>query len=275
MSWEPIPDYLPNVTVILPIADISTPSSNPALDKLYEDTSRIHNLTVGCGSYREYYGQLKAALKRLGYEAYLKPHNLTIDDVYPDIVRELMAVAPGRQKPALPQTGPRPLSADFLKSSAEPYFTLLEDSICEATPRLIQPRDAWLNLSSATYQTPVMDFIVSDALRSVEAAHSDHAVVWFVSLSYQAVASALGLQLDIKLFPDAPKRRQNVVNLEVVEDGFSKYITLSASITRRLDGSEVSVWLATALLSLCGQVAANQWNNGISHTALQHICACK
>ena len=248
VSWEPIPDYLPNVTVILPVADRTTPISNPALDKLYEDTSRIHNLTVGCGSYREYYDQLKAALTRLGYEAYLKPLNITIDDVFPPIARELIDVAPGRQKPALPQTGPRPLGAEFLESSLEPHFTLLENSICEVTPRLIQPRDAWLNLSSDTYQTPVVDFAVGDALRSVEAAHSDHAVVWFVSLSYQAVASALGLQLEIKLFPDAPKRRQNVVNTEVVEDGFSKYITLRPSITRRLDGSEVSVLVGDSIV---------------------------
>ena len=86
-----------------------------------------------------------------------------------------------------------------------------------------------------------MDFIVSDALRSVEAARSDHGTVWFVSLSYHVVTAAAPLGLNIKLFPDAPKRRQNVVNLEVVEDGFSKYITLSPTIIRRLNGSEVSV----------------------------------
>ena len=120
MSWEPIPDYLPNVTVILPVAAIATPSSNPALDKLWKETSSIHNLTVGCGSYREYFGQLKAALTHLGVEANLKQFNITIDEVYPDIVRELLAVAQGRQKPELPQTGPRPLDAELLESIADP-----------------------------------------------------------------------------------------------------------------------------------------------------------
>ena len=279
VSWEPIPDFLPNVTVILPVAARTTPSSNPALDKLWKDTSSIQNLTVGCGSYREYYGQLKAALKRLGYEENLKPLNLTLHDLYPDIVRELITVAPGHQKPVLPQTGPRLLAADLLNTIAEPYFTLLQDSICEPTPRLLEARDAWLNISSASVQRLAVDFNISNAWRSIEEARSNHNIVSFVSLSYQAVAAKVGLQLGIKLFPDAPKRYQNVVKLETVEDGYSKHVTLSPSMIRRLDGSEVSAAGCSIALTLHAKLQLHAsydgWNDGVFSNFLKYACTCK
>ena len=173
MSYEPIPDYLPNVTVIFPVAARTTGSSNPAVDKQTEDAQVLHNLNVGCGSYQVYYEQLKAAMKQTGVEPMLKAQNLTIDAIFPPIQRELIVVTPGRQKPVLPQTGQRPLAADLRKTVAESYFTVMEDSICEATPRLLQPHDPWLNTSSTSYQTLAMELNVSDALRSVEEAHYD------------------------------------------------------------------------------------------------------
>lgn len=229
-SREPIPDYLPNVTALLPVPTALTPGSD-----LPSGIQKLHNLTVGCGSYKEYYRQQKAALLSLG-----ALNSSQIDVYFPNITRELVAVAPGHQKPLLPKTGQRPLAADLLNSVAESHITLLEDSLCEVTPRLLQPRDAWLNVS-APVQTLAVDFDVSIALRSIQEARSNHNIVSFVSLDYQGAASEVGLQLEIKLFPDAPRRRQNVVNLEIVDDGYSKYVTLTPSIIRRLDGSEVSV----------------------------------
>ena len=45
------------------------------------------------------------------------------------------------------------------------------------------------------------------------------------------------------MFPEAPYRRQNVANIEILNDGYSKYLTLSPSMIRRLDGSEVTTYL--------------------------------
>ena len=107
----------------------------------------------------------------------------------PDIKRELQVVVPGHKQPELPQAGPRPLPADLLQLIAGPNFTLLDHSTCEVTPGQLKPRDAWLDLSSASLETVAMNFNVSPAWRPIEQARSDHNIIRFISLSYQALAA--------------------------------------------------------------------------------------